>query len=218
VRGDRDLLVVGIARDSHWRDVTGDPEPFLYLPLGRYEQPTGATIIVRSALTLDETTAAVREDAATLDRAVPVSIGLPMAASLDREMASQRLFSAMLLWVGGIALALSAIGLYGLVSQAANDRAREFGIRLALGATRGDIGRLVLRHIVFVGASGTVAGLGLAWIASRSLESMLFGVSAVDPFTYATAAACLAVVVVAATLAPARRATRVQPAQILRAE
>lgn len=215
---DRDLLVVGIARDSHWRDVTGAPEPFLYLPLGRYEQPTGATIIVRSRLTLDETTAAVREDAATLDRAVPIAVGLPMAASLDREIGSQRLFSAMLLWVGGIALSLSAIGLYGLVSQAANDRAREFGIRLALGATRGDIGRLVSRYIVFVGASGTVAGLGLAWIASRSLESMLFGVSAGDPLTYAAAAACLVLVVVAATLAPARRATRVQPAQILRAE
>jgi len=216
--GDRDLQVVGIAHDMHWSNVTGEPDPFLYLPVGRYEQPLSATIIVRAASSLDETAAAVREDAAAIDRGVPISDGYPMAVAIGREMASQRLFSAMLLWVGGIALALSAIGLYGLVSQATTDRAREFGIRLALGATRGDIGRLVFRDVVLVGVCGAVAGLGLAWGISRQLESMLFGVSARDPLTYAAAAGFLALVVIAATLAPARRAMRVQPVEVLRAE
>ncbi|HTO87653.1 MAG TPA: FtsX-like permease family protein, partial [Thermoanaerobaculia bacterium] len=116
------------------------------------------------------------------------------------------------------ALLLAAVGTYGVASCAAAERTREVGIRVAMGARPADVLALFLREAVFVGAIGLGAGLVLAAPGMRLLEGMLFEVSAFDPVSYAGVSALLLAAVLAATLAPALRATGVDPVKALRAE
>lgn len=113
---------------------------------------------------------------------------------------------------------LAVTGLYGVTAYAVARRRREIGIRMALGARRGRVLRLFLREGSAVALLGVATGLGAAWGASRLLEGLLYGVAPGDPATYATVAAGLTAVALVATLLPARRATRVDPAPVLRTE
>jgi ABC-type antimicrobial peptide transport system permease subunit len=124
----------------------------------------------------------------------------------------------MLSWTGVLAFVLAAVGLHGLVAQTAAERRREFGIRLAIGATRADIARLVARYALTIGVIGTAVGLILSRFGVKLVTSLLFGVTAIDPVVHALAIVSLAVVVVMACAWPALRATRVQPVEVLRAE
>jgi ABC-type antimicrobial peptide transport system permease subunit len=117
-----------------------------------------------------------------------------------------------------VALALAAIGVYGLISMHVSERTRELGIRMALGARRGDIVRLVLWRGVLLGIGGVLLGAIGGLVATRALQSLLFGVSPSDPVTLVWAALLLACVAVAASLVPACRAIRVDPMVVLRYE
>jgi len=120
--------------------------------------------------------------------------------------------------LAGLGFLLAAVGLHGLVAQVVEERCREFGIRLALGARRSDVVRLVGRHAAVVGLAGGAIGVGLALVGSAVIQGMLFGVSPLAARVYLTATATLVLVVFFAGLGPARRATRVQPVDVLRAE
>jgi len=216
---ERELVVVGVARDSRWNNVTGQPDPFLYMPLGQNDFPaTRAAIMIRSVQPAAKVAEAVRSAAARIDASVPLSGGQPLTASIDRSLREQRLFAWTLSLLGGLGFLLAAVGLYGLVSQIAVERSREFGIRLALGARRLDIVRLVFRSSLVIAAGGTATGLALAFFGSRAIKSMLFGVTNTEPWIYASAVVTLGFIVVLACVAPAFRATRVQPVEILRSE
>jgi ABC-type antimicrobial peptide transport system permease subunit len=117
-----------------------------------------------------------------------------------------------------VALALAAIGIYGVVSYSVTQRAREFGVRMALGANGADVVRLVVTQGIAPVAGGLVLGLAGAWEASRLLESLLYGVSASDPLAFIGVPLFLAAVAIIAAYLPARRATRVDPAVVLTAE
>ena len=118
-----------------------------------------------------------------------------------------------------LALALAAVGVYGVLTQAVSRRTREFGVRMALGARRGDVVRLVLRQSLLLGGAGVVLGLAAGSFLSRAfLKSLLYGVSATDPLTYAAMAAVLLAATLLASGLPARRATRVDPMSALRSE
>jgi len=215
----RELPIVGVARDAYRSRVTVAPEPFLYQPIGRYDLGAISTaIIVRSTDSLPAVTAAVRAAAARIDRAVPVLQARPLTGDIDRSLQQQRLFATMLGWISVLAFVLAAVGLHGLVSQATIERTREFGIRLALGAGRGDIARLVARWVLTMAGAGTVAGLVLAGFGTSLVKTMLFGVTALDPAVYALAVGAMTVVVIIASAWPAIRATRVQPVDVLRSE
>jgi predicted lysophospholipase L1 biosynthesis ABC-type transport system permease subunit len=136
----------------------------------------------------------------------------------DAKRHAQRLFGGVLSWLSALAFALAAIGLHGLVAQSTGERTREFGIRAALGATRADLARLVCRYVALVAVLGAGIGLGLAALSSRLVESMLFGISAVDAGIYVAALVTLVLTVAIAAAAPVVRATRVQPVDVLRAE
>jgi predicted permease len=215
----RELPIVGVAKDAYRSRVTVAPEPFLYQPIGRYDlSPLSTSIMVRSAESLPAVTAAVRAAVARIDRAVPVLPARPLALDIDRSLRQQRLFATMLGWVSVLAFVLAGVGLHGLVSQAAIERTREFGIRLALGAQRGQIARLIARWVLGITGFGTIAGLGCAWLGTSLVKSMLFGVTALDPAIYVTAVLIMAGIVVVAAAWPAFRATRVEPVDVLRAE
>lgn len=215
----RHLSVVGVARDSHWVNITGDPEPFLYQPLGQYSGGLfRATIIVRSPRPPRAVADDVQAISARIDRMLAWSEPFTLEAEIASDTREQRLFGGMLSWLSVIAFVLAAVGLHGLVAQTTTERTREFGIRLAIGARRADIVRLVARYVAAIAILGTAAGVGLAVLGTPLVRSMLFGVEPLDPAIYALAAGLLVVVIGLAAAWPTWRATRVQPVEVLRAE
>jgi putative ABC transport system permease protein len=136
-----------------------------------------------------------------------------------RESLARHRFNLILLSVfGGVALALAAVGVYGVISYGVAQRTHEIGIRLALGAGRRDVLRLILTQGLKLVAVGVVIGLGAAFALARWMETMLFGVRPTDPLTFAGIAAVLSLVSLVACWIPARRATRVNPLVSLRSE
>jgi ABC-type antimicrobial peptide transport system permease subunit len=153
-----------------------------------------------------------------------VNANLPLAEvqTLDRILAqsmARTSFTLVLLGIASaIALVLGAVGLYGVISYAVAQRTREFGVRMALGARRGDVGRLVLRHAALLVAIGVAAGLSAAFGLTRLMAAILFGVGTADPLTFAAVALVLGGVAIAASLLPVLRATKVDPLEALRWE
>jgi ABC-type antimicrobial peptide transport system permease subunit len=141
-----------------------------------------------------------------------------LAAQVDASLVRERLMMSLTTVLGALAVTLAAVGLYGLVSYTVANRTREIGVRLALGATQSVIQRWVVRNALRLVALGTVVGLPLAWILSRLIATMVFGVTPTDPATVAGAVSVLVVIGVLAAIAPARRAACVDPLLSLRAE
>jgi ABC-type antimicrobial peptide transport system permease subunit len=153
-----------------------------------------------------------------VDPDVPLSDWTPLTALVAQALAPTRLVLWLMAGFGVLTLLLAAVGLYGVVAYAAGERRREFGVRLALGASRGAVSRLVLRQGLRLALAGVAAGLLLAMLGGRLLQSYLYRVRAWDPLTLAVAPLLLAAVLVAACLLPARRAARLDPVQTLRQE
>jgi putative ABC transport system permease protein len=209
------LEVVGIVGDVRGRPLTDDPEPWIYVPA---DQVTWGRVFVRSSAAFPHVAASVRDVTRTLNPLMPPYDLEPMSASLDQVLAEQRVLARLSGLLAAIAAVLAAIGIYAMMAGAVGERMREFGIRLALGAQSGAIVRIVVRHVLIVIGIGLVAGLGTAAFATRAIESRLFGVTALDPWTLAAACAALAALALTATLLPAWRATRADPVAALRSE
>jgi ABC-type antimicrobial peptide transport system permease subunit len=137
---------------------------------------------------------------------------------MQAEVGNDRVMSGILTIFAGVALLLSAVGIYGIIAYAVSQRTREIGLRIALGARGGDVIRMVMRHAAGMTALGLTAGLAIALAASRYLGSFLFEVSANDPATFAGVAGTMVVVSLLASYIPARRAARVDPVVALRAD
>jgi putative ABC transport system permease protein len=209
--------IVGVVGDARYGRLEGAVEPDIYLPAW---QPTDAaqTLVLRAAADPAGIVSAVRREVLALDRNVPVASVRTMDARVA-EVASRARFLTSLLGVfAALALLLAAVGVYGVVAYSVTAREREVGIRVALGARAGDVLRLVLLDGLPLVAAGLAAGLLAAWAAARVLKSQLYEVSASDPLVFAGVTALLAVVALLASLIPARRATKVDPMSVLRAE
>jgi predicted permease len=214
-----DLEIVGVVREEHWLGVLQPADPILYEPIGRTDSPiTSASVLVRSPLGPATVARLLQGSATAIDPAIPLHPEQTMNELIDRQLGQQRLFAWVLGVLAVVGFALAAAGLYGLVAQGVSERAREFGIRMAVGADRTRILGLVLRQAAAVAATGTVVGLGLGWMSGRAIESQLFGVRSHDPMIFAASAGLLAMVVLVASLGPARAATRVNPVDALRSE
>jgi putative ABC transport system permease protein len=154
----------------------------------------------------------------SVDKEQPVTYVMPLSELAAESLAFRRAGMGLAGGFGVLALLLAAIGIYGVLSYSVSRRTREIGVRVALGATRGEVARLVLREGLLMTAMGIAIGLGAALGLSRFLESVLFEVKPADPMTYAMVSAILILVAVTATLVPARRATAVDPLVALRSE
>ena len=153
-----------------------------------------------------------------VDPEQPVYDVRPMTAVIDRSLAQQWLTTTVLTVFAIVALVVAAVGVYGVVAYGVTERAREFAIRVALGAGRRDVLRLVLRRGAVLILSGLAVGAVGALAASRALETLLYGIEPTDWPSYVAAAAGLAATALVATLLPARRAMRVDPVSVLRSE
>jgi putative ABC transport system permease protein len=210
--------VVGIARDSHFRGISGPADALLYEPLGTFPMVQNAYLIVRSRLHSSEAFALVADAARRFDPTIPLAPETTFAARIDRQLGQQRLFAWMLGLLGTIGFVLAAVGLHGLIGHTVVERRREFGIRLAVGATPTGIVWLVLRRAGLVLGVGLAAGLSLAWSVGHLVESQLIGITSRDPMPYGVAALLMILVVCLASISPAVAATRVDPVDVIRSE
>jgi predicted permease len=160
----------------------------------------------------------VRRAVASLDPSLPVAAMRPMREVLERARARPRFLTTLLAAFSGVALLLAAVGTYGVMSFAVAQRAREMGIRMALGAEAGAVRRLVLRRGLVLAGVGLGLGVAGAWWLTGLLESLLFGIAARDPLTFSLVPLLLVAVAAAASWIPAHRATRVDPVEVLRQE
>ena len=211
------LRIVGVARQAHFGAVDQPPDPVLYVPLTHF--PAGRPfLLVRSTLTREGARRIIARAAVAIDPAVPVHPDRTFAAIIDQRLGQQRLFASLLGLLASIGFLLSGVGVHGLLAQTVTERRHEFGIRLAIGADPTQIMRSVLRQAAILGATGLVAGLALAWMFGRVVESRLFGITSRDPAIYTAAALTMLLVIAVATFIPARAATRVNPVDVLKQE
>ncbi len=212
--------VVGVAADAHNGDVTRDVEPFMYRPIAQ-RSPRMPPVTMMYVRTTDDPTAlggVLRRELQSLDGRVSFATVTPMTRMIEPQLAPWRIGSFIFSLFGVIGALLAAVGLYGVVSFVVAQRTREFGVRLALGAQTNDVMRLVLGQGARLVAAGLVAGAIVAALSTRLFASLMFGVSALDPVVYVGTAALLAIIALAASYLPARRATRVDPIEALRTE
>jgi predicted permease len=215
--GNDRITVVGITKDSKLRSLNEPPAPHFYLSMPQWYRPD-ITLHVRSTGDPERLGAAVRSAVASLDASLPVFNVVTLEQHIRGASIQQRMSGMLLVIFGAIALSLAAIGIYGVISYNVAQRTREIGIRIALGAERSDVLRLVLRHGMGLMATGAAIGLAAAVPATMALRKLLFGVSPADPLTFGGVVFILAAVALAACLIPARRATRVEPMKALHYE
>jgi predicted permease len=215
--GDMRYTVVGVVPDTKYESVRDEAVPFVYAPLAQEPGVAGVSVIVRSA-TPAAALPALRAALHEADPTVPLRDARLVARQIDTVLMPQR-FGAMLLSVFGlVALAITAVGIYGTVAYTVSQRTTEIGIRRALGAQRGDILRLVLRRTGVALVGGTLVGGGVALAGTRTAEHFLYGVAATDLVAFAAAAGLLVVTTIVVALGPARRAARIDPARAMRVE
>jgi len=211
------MTIVGVVDDMRTRRVEEDPRPTIYRPL---TQRSGLNLSLALKTSGDPKllASALSAEVRAVDPDLPTFGARTMQDTVATATAARR-FSTQLLGVFAVlALALSAIGIYGVMAFMVGQRTREIGIRIALGAHPGSVVRLVLRQALLLAAGGVVAGASVALIATRLLSGLLFQVRATDPITYTLIAALLALTATVAAWRPARRAAAVDPITALRAD
>jgi predicted permease len=207
--------VVGVAADTHVVDLTGPIDPYVYVPLAQLYHPRISLLVkTAGASAIPQVRALVRQ----MNPGLPVTSAMPLSDVTAIGLVPQRLAATLAGSLGIVGLLLAAIGIYGVTSYAVSRRTKEIGVRIALGADRQTVLRMVLRQGFALAGAGTVIGLAFGAIASQLLHSLLLGVSAVDPITFGGAAVLFTAVALAASYVPARRAARVDPMVALRAE
>ncbi len=211
------FTVVGIAGDVRQSAVGLPPLPEIYLPLSQSDWASAMTIVTRTEREVQEMTAELREIVHSVDPGLPITRIVAMDAIVSQSLASPRFYGILFSVFAVLALMLGGIGVYGLVSFAVSNRSDEIGIRLALGATRGDIVRQELRTGLTMTGVGMGIGLLAAVGASRLLSSLLFEVSPFDLPVFAGTAGVLAVIALLGVSIPAIRASRIDPAMSMRA-
>jgi putative ABC transport system permease protein len=173
-------------------------------------------VAVRTQGKPEEALAAIRRTVRGLDAELPVATVRTLDQWVEGNAAQPRLNSVLLAVFACVALLIAAVGIYGVLSYSVNQRSREIGVRMALGAPRAAVLRMIVGEGMRMGIAGIAAGLLGAVAVSRVLSSMLFGVQARDPLTFASVAAILIVIALAACYFPARRATAIDPVIALR--
>jgi putative ABC transport system permease protein len=209
--------IVGVVGSVRHHGFNRDPRPEMMVPNLQF-QFGGMTLVARSTLEPSVLAAAITREVHASDPELPISRVRTMDNYLSNSVAQPRFTALLLLSFAGVAMVLALIGVYGVMSYAVSQRTREIGVRIALGADRGDVVWMVVSHGLALAAVGIIAGLAGAAAGTRLMKDLLFGVTATDPFTFAIAALALGTVSVVAAYVPAWRAARVAPATALRTE
>lgn len=209
--------VIGVIGDVRQSGLDVPPQPEFYISAWQMLYPQ-ATIAVHTRVAPESVASAVRQAIWAVNPDQPITDIATMEEIVDREVFSRRMQMILLAAFASLALVLAAVGLYGVLAYQVNRQVPEIGLRMALGATPGEVLRRIVGRGVGLAAIGAVIGLAGAMALARFVESLLFGVKPIDPATYAATAAVLLATAAAASYLPARRATRVDPIVALRTE
>jgi predicted permease len=208
--------VVGIARNTKLRSLREDTAPAIFIPTSQF-MPRSLTVLVRGRSEA-EATKALQGAVRAIDPRVPVFHLRSLAEHVGVATQKERTLAILVAGFGLLALLLASVGLFGVVAYRTGARQKELGIRIALGAQWRDVASIVVRQTVIMAAAGIALGLAAAAALTRFAESLLFGVTAHDPVTFALVPLFLLLVAIAATYGPVRRATHIAPSQALRYE
>lgn len=206
--------VVGVAKNSKYRSLIEPTRPFFYVPMR--QSLKGQSLEIRTALGPEAMAHALTREIQAIDANLAPSEVITMREQVDRMSWPQRTAVTLLANFSLIALLLAAIGLYGVMSYAVSQSRRELGLRMALGAQASDLLRLVMTHGFRLTAAGTALGAIVALVSTRLLGDLLYKVSPRDPVVFGSALAVMAIAALAACLAPAWRAARIDPVRALR--
>jgi predicted permease len=211
------VRIIGIARDAKYANLTEATPSFVYFPMAQ-SWSGGQTLLVRTTADPVALGPVLRDAVRDIDPALPP----PTVTTLEREtsivLLPQRVAASVTGVLGALGLMLAAVGLYGVMAYSASRRSREIGIRVALGAHRSDVLRMMLRQGLRLAGLGVIIGIVLAGAATRIMAGLLFGVSPLDAITFAAMSAVFIGVALVATWVPARRAAAADPMVVLRAE
>jgi predicted permease len=209
--------VVGIVKDSKYHSLAEDPQPFFYHRILNFDYPS-ITFCVRSAGNSGNPSQLLRRESAAIDPNVAMFDIMPLSEHMGGSLFAQKFAASLLSVLGGVSLLLASIGLYGVMAYTVSQRTPEIGIRMALGAQRSHVLRLVVGQAMLLAGAGILVGTALALAAARLAAQMLFRVSAHDPITFAGVALFLCGVALLASSVPAWRAMRTDPLEALRHE
>jgi macrolide transport system ATP-binding/permease protein len=209
------LQIVGVAADSKYESMRENPKPFFYVPR-RQDFTRGGGLNMRTTLPVQIMESAVAREVRALDGNLALYEMITLQEQVDRSTSPQLVAVTLVGVSGGLALLLAAVGLYGVMSYAVSQKTREMGLRMALGANTANLLRLVISSGLVLTFGGVLVGVAAAFGLTRLMGNLLFKVSPRDPLAFGLAFAVMTVASVAACFLPAWRATRTDPARVLR--
>jgi len=209
--------IIGVVKDAKDMSLTEEWRPIAYFPYSQSDEPM-SNLVVRYSGSPEAVIQQARQAIREVSRNLPIDGVVSLSEHISRSLAQQRLVARLAAFFGMFALSLACVGLYGVLSYAVARRANEIGIRMALGAKRGDVIWLVLREALALVVAGVAVGLLASHAATRTASTLLYGLEPNDPPTIAAATLLLFAVAALAGYLPARRAARVDPMAALREE
>jgi predicted permease len=212
------IKVVGICADTRYQNLREHNPPQFFVPFVQQTEVGGMTYVIRTNVAPEAVVSTMRRAVAQIDSDLPVEDVRTEHQQIDESMRVERALAALVVGFGLLALALAAVGIYGVMAYSVANRRNEIGIRLALGARPVQVRGMILRESAFLAIAGTVGGVGAALLLTRMVKSMLYGIQPQDPATIITGILVLLAVAMAASWIPAQRATGVQPMEALRYE
>ncbi|MFL6301024.1 MAG: ABC transporter permease [Terriglobales bacterium] len=216
---DKPMQIVGVVRDVRHQSLEKPIPPMFYRPISQTDEALGLMqIAIRTAVNPDAMTETARAEIKSFNSGLPISSIKTMDYLVDSTISNEITIAKLSTFFGALALALACIGLYGVMAYTVAGRTREIGVRMALGAQRGNVLTLVMRESMLLVGVGICIGVPLAILCTRLINSMLFGLQNTDPLSLVVVVAILAAVGVLASMIPARRATKVDPMVALRYE
>lgn len=218
MNADEERQVIGVVRNVRHLALEEDGGNEFYIPIRQSDDYGAVTLVVRGSLSTDGLLAAIRDSLRPLDPNLSIRESRPIQDLVDRSVSPQRLIVLLLSGFALFALILASLGIYGVISYSVNQRKQEIGIRMALGASAGSLQKMILRETLQLAAAGLVLGLITSWALAWLLQGMLFGVKPSDPITFVIVIALLLSIAGLAGYLPARRASRLDPVDALRAD
>jgi predicted permease len=210
--------IIGICADTRFASLRADPPPMHFDLYLQQDDVGGMTYIVRTRMKSEAIVPSLRAAVQRVDANLPMLDIRTQQEQIDATTQQERMFASLTAGFGVLALTLACVGIYGIMAYTVSQRTNEIGIRLALGAERGQVRGLVLREAAWLAIFGVVAGLAVALALGRLVKSMLYGLQPTDPPSLAAAASLLLAVALLASWMPALRASRVDPMVALRHE
>ncbi|HEY8998399.1 MAG TPA: ABC transporter permease [Edaphobacter sp.] len=210
--------IIGVARDVRYSSLRNEPESLHFDLYRQQHQIGGATYIVRTSMPPEAITPSLRAAVQRIDKDLPLINIRTQQQQIDATTQQERIFASLTVGFGVLALALACVGIYGIMTYTVTQRTNEIGIRLALGAQRARVRRMVLRESAWLTITGIFAGLAAALALGRLVRSMLYGLSPTDPLSLIAAGLLLLAIAITAAWLPAARASRIEPMQALRHE